>query len=84
MVARDTKRGAVANHTHHEAQYRRRLWTSVDEVTKTGAAEKVGEAIAKALLAKGIDKVVFDRNGFDYHGRVAAVAQAARDAGLKF
>jgi large subunit ribosomal protein L18 len=44
----------------------------------------VGEAIAKALLAKGIDKVVFDRNGYLYHGRVRALADAARKAGLKF
>jgi large subunit ribosomal protein L18 len=58
--------------------------TAIDEATKTGAAEKVGEAIAKALLAKGIDKVVFDRNGYLYHGRVRALADAARKAGLKF
>jgi len=51
---------------------------------KTAAAKKVGAAIAKAALEKGITQVVFDRNGFDYHGRVAAVAQAAREAGLKF
>ena len=57
---------------------------AVDEVTKTGAAEKVGEAIAKLLLAKGIDKVVFDRNGYLYHGRIRALADAARKAGLKF
>ncbi len=57
--------------------------TAIDEVTKTGAAEKVGEAIARALLAKGIDKIVFDRNGYLYHGRVRALAEAARKAGLK-
>ena len=51
---------------------------------KTTVAKRVGEELAKICLAKNIDKVVFDRNGFDYHGRVAAVAQAARDAGLKF
>jgi large subunit ribosomal protein L18 len=51
---------------------------------KTGAAKKVGAAIAKAALEKGITQVVFDRNGFDYHGRIAAVAAAAREAGLKF
>ncbi|HZZ84623.1 MAG TPA: 50S ribosomal protein L18 [Anaeromyxobacteraceae bacterium] len=56
----------------------------VGEDNKTDAAKKVGEAIAKAALEKGVTAVVFDRNGFDYHGRVAAVAQAARDAGLKF
>ncbi|ACG73177.1 ribosomal protein L18 [Anaeromyxobacter sp. K] len=51
---------------------------------KTAAAKKVGEALAKAAKAKGIEQVVFDRNGFDYHGRVEAVAAAAREAGLKF
>jgi large subunit ribosomal protein L18 len=54
------------------------------EDDKTAAAKKVGSALAKAALAKGIEAVVFDRNGFDYHGRVAAVAAAAREAGLKF
>jgi large subunit ribosomal protein L18 len=56
----------------------------VSEDDKTGAAKKVGAAVAKAALDKGITQVVFDRNGFDYHGRIAAVAAAARDAGLKF
>jgi large subunit ribosomal protein L18 len=54
------------------------------EDDKTAAAKKVGEALAKAAKAKGIEQVVFDRNGFDYHGRVEAVAAAAREAGLKF
>jgi large subunit ribosomal protein L18 len=40
--------------------------------------------VAKKCLEKKIEKVVFDRNGFDYHGRVAAVAEGAREAGLKF
>jgi large subunit ribosomal protein L18 len=60
------------------------LKNEVQEDDKTGAAKKVGEALAKAAKAKGIEAVVFDRNGFDYHGRVEAVAAAARDAGLKF
>jgi large subunit ribosomal protein L18 len=51
---------------------------------KTAAAKKVGAAIARAAKEKGIEAVVFDRNGFDYHGRVQAVAAAAREAGLKF
>ncbi|WP_242340107.1 MULTISPECIES: 50S ribosomal protein L18 [Anaeromyxobacter] len=51
---------------------------------KTAAAKRVGAALAKAAMAKGIEAVVFDRNGFDYHGRVEAVAAAAREAGLKF
>lgn len=60
------------------------LKDEVKEDDKTGAAKKVGQAIAKAAKEKGIEAVVFDRNGFDYHGRVEAVAAAAREAGLKF
>jgi large subunit ribosomal protein L18 len=48
------------------------------------AATRVGTLIAERAKAAGIDKVVFDRGGFLYHGRVAAVAAAARDAGLEF
>lgn len=51
---------------------------------KVGAAEKVGELVAKKALEKGITKVVFDRNGFIYHGRIRAVADGARAAGLEF
>jgi large subunit ribosomal protein L18 len=47
-------------------------------------AEAVGRAIAERLKAKGITRVVFDRNGFLYHGRIKAVADAARQAGLEF
>ncbi len=56
----------------------------VKDDDKTAAAKKVGAALAQAAKAKGIEAVVFDRNGFDYHGRVEAVAAAAREAGLKF
>lgn len=47
------------------------------------AAKKVGELVAKRALDKGITQVVFDRGGHVYHGRVAALADAAREAGLK-
>ena len=47
-------------------------------------AEMIGTTIAERLKEKGITKVVFDRNGFLYHGRVRAVAEAARTAGLEF
>jgi len=48
------------------------------------SAKAVGKAIAERAKAKGIDKVVFDRGGYIYHGRVKALADAAREAGLKF
>jgi large subunit ribosomal protein L18 len=54
------------------------------EGTKSEDAKAVGQAIAKALLAQGISEVVFDRNGYLYHGRVKALAEGAREAGLKF
>ncbi len=48
------------------------------------AATKVGEAVAKAALKKGVTAVVFDRGGYIYHGRVKALAESAREIGLKF
>ena len=48
------------------------------------AAKRVGEAIAERAKAKGIDKVVFDRGGYVYHGKVKAVAEGAREKGLQF
>jgi large subunit ribosomal protein L18 len=51
---------------------------------KKDRAKQVGVAIAKKCLEKGIDKVVFDRAGYKYHGRVSALADGAREAGLKF
>lgn len=51
---------------------------------KVEAAKKVGSLIAKICKSKKIDRVVFDRNGYLYHGRISALAQAAREAGLEF
>ena len=55
---------------------------------KTGgniaAAKEIGKAVAEKAVAKGIKKVVFDRGGFLYHGRIKALADAAREAGLEF
>ena len=48
------------------------------------AAKKVGAVLAERAKAKGIEQVVFDRGGYIYHGRVAALAEGAREAGLKF
>lgn len=52
--------------------------------TKTDRAAKVGEAIAAQATAKKIDQAIFDRGGHRYHGRVKALAEAARQGGLKF
>ena len=55
-----------------------------DSKAKTARAGIVGALVAKRALAKGIKQVVFDRGGYRYHGRVKALAEAAREAGLKF
>lgn len=55
-----------------------------DDKSKREMAELVGASIAKACLAKGITKVVFDRNGYIYHGRIKALADGARAGGLDF
>ena len=56
----------------------------VAEDDKKARAKKVGADIAAKCKEKGIDKVVFDRAGYKYHGRVSALAEGAREAGLKF
>ncbi len=56
----------------------------ITEGKKTEKAVKVGELIAQAAKKAGIEDVAFDRNGYKYTGRVQALAEAARDAGLKF
>ena len=53
-------------------------------VPKLGKSKMVGEAIARKAVELGITKVVFDRSGYIYHGRVKAVAEGAREAGLQF
>ena len=52
--------------------------------TKTESAELVGSVVAQRALARGINHVAFDRGGYKYHGRVKALAEAARKAGLEF
>ena len=52
--------------------------------TKTDTAAAVGKALAEAATAKGVTKVVFDRGAYRYHGRVKALADAAREGGLDF
>jgi large subunit ribosomal protein L18 len=57
---------------------------SLGSTKDKSAAAAVGRAVAQAALALGVERVAFDRSGFKYHGRVAALADAAREAGLKF
>jgi large subunit ribosomal protein L18 len=56
----------------------------IEEGTKTEIAAKVGEKIAQKALEAGINEVVFDRNGYLFHGRIKSLADAARNGGLKF
>lgn len=72
---------------HTIAAVSTRAKTVAGELAATGnleAAKRVGKAIAELARRRQIEEVVFNRNGFLYHGRVKAVADAAREAGLKF
>jgi large subunit ribosomal protein L18 len=62
----------------------RDLTSTLENDAKTDGARKVGALLAKVCLERQIVKVVFDRNGYLYHGRVKALAEAAREAGLQF
>jgi large subunit ribosomal protein L18 len=55
-----------------------------DGSTGIAAATEVGKVVAERARTAGVERVVFDRGGYRYHGRVAALADAARDAGLEF
>lgn len=58
--------------------------SQMDGLSKTEQARVVGEAVAERALEEGVEKVVFDRGGYKHHGRVKALAEAAREKGLKF
>ena len=68
----------------HASTLSKDLRGTLEEDNKVQAAKKVGALIAKICKTKKIARVVFDRNGYMYHGRVSALAQAARAAGLEF
>lgn len=57
---------------------------SVDNKNKTDQAAVVGKEVAEKAIKAGVDRVVFDRNGYLYHGRVKSLADSAREGGLKF
>ena len=67
-----------------EAEVRLELAGLTGKGGNTAAATLVGKRVAEKALKAGIETVAFDRSGFRYHGRVKAVAEAAREAGLKF
>ena len=71
-------------HTLVAASTRGKDLAALDSRTNLAAARKVGEEIGKKAKAAGINAVVFDTSGLKYHGRVAALADAAREAGLEF
>ena len=60
------------------------LRTEIGDLDKSDAAKKVGQWIGKKAMEKNIQQVVFDRNGFLYHGRIKALADGARESGLVF
>jgi large subunit ribosomal protein L18 len=68
----------------HASTLSKDLKGTLGEDDKTAAAKKVGSLIAKICKDKGVERVVFDRNGYLYHGRISALAQAAREGGLEF
>ncbi|MDF1513677.1 MAG: 50S ribosomal protein L18 [Anaerolineae bacterium] len=62
----------------------REVREQLGDISKTEQAKVVGKVVAERAIEKGITKVVFDRGGYKYHGRVKALAEAAREAGLQF
>jgi large subunit ribosomal protein L18 len=80
QIIDDAKGETLAAASSLEKDTRASLKTGAD----IGAAKVVGKLVAERALGKGITDVVFDRGGYRYHGRVKALADAAREGGLKF
>ena len=83
QVVDDMAGRTIASASSLDATVKKTLGKLAKGGNVTGA-QAIGKAIAQRLLEKGVTRVVFDRNGFLYHGRVKAVADAAREAGLEF
>lgn len=81
LIDDTTAKTLVVASDYVKAESRKR---DVGKAVKSDSAVSVGEALAKAALKAGVTEAVFDRGGFKYHGRVKALAEAARKAGLKF
>jgi large subunit ribosomal protein L18 len=82
QIIDDTQGVTLAAAGSHEAALRGQF--AGEESTKTAAAIAVGKLVAERAKEKGVEKVAFDRGGYKYHGRVKALADAAREAGLDF
>jgi large subunit ribosomal protein L18 len=80
QVIDDTKGYTLATASTLDAE----IQSEANGKTKTGKSELVGTLVAKRAKSKGIKAVTFDRGGFKYHGRIKALADAARKEGLKF
>jgi large subunit ribosomal protein L18 len=80
QIIDDEKGETLAAASSVEKDTRASLKTGAD----VGAAKAVGKLVAERALGKGITDVIFDRGGYRYHGRVKALAEAAREGGLKF
>ena len=80
QIIRDDTGETLVHASTLDPQFRGRLQKTGD----TEAAREVGRLIAERALAAGIRRIVFDRGGYLYHGRVKAVAEGAREAGLEF
>ncbi|AMX84829.1 50S ribosomal protein L18 [Geobacillus subterraneus] len=78
QIIDDTKSATIVSASTLDKEF------GLDSTNNIDAAKKVGELVAKRALEKGIKQVVFDRGGYLYHGRVKALADAAREAGLEF
>ncbi|ADU92639.1 50S ribosomal protein L18 [Geobacillus sp. Y412MC52] len=78
QIIDDTKSSTIVSASTLDKEF------GLDSTNNIEAAKKVGELVAKRALEKGIKKVVFDRGGYLYHGRVKALADTAREAGLEF
>jgi large subunit ribosomal protein L18 len=83
QVVDDASGKTIASASTVEAAVKGALPTTATGGNVAGA-KAIGKTIAERLIEKGVKRVVFDRNGFLYHGRVKAVADAAREAGLEF
>ena len=80
QIIDDAQGRTLASASSLEKDVREKLKTGAD----TAAATEIGKLVAERAKAAGVDKVVFDRSGYIYHGRVKALAEAAREGGLEF